>query len=255
MPRRISDYPDAFAGWNLVSSFGSIISVVATWVFLNLVYHQLVEGKPVSRYPWLTPQFYTDLLQSLLSRSYNSLEWALNSPPKPHAFVSLPLQSGISLKDLTNKYESLIYTSLFCLSVNIMFYILLKWPFKFLASELGMLHFYFLIGGVIAILYAITIADLCHRERLTKTRMVFTGIIASCVIWAVYYFLGENSELVNFIVGLPTGKVRLDFSGFIQYAHFSPDLNSSNSRVKNGKLLNPLNLAFFCKKKTNKKKK
>ena len=93
MPRRISDYPDAFAGWNLVSSFGSIISVVATWVFLHLTYLQLVEGKSVSRYPWLTPQFYSDLLQTLLSRSYSSLEWALNSPPKPHAFTSLPLQS------------------------------------------------------------------------------------------------------------------------------------------------------------------
>ncbi len=95
MPRRISDYPDAFAGWNLISSFGSIISVVATWVYLNLVYKQLVNGKAVSRYPWLTPQFYTDHLQSLLNRSYTSLEWALNSPPKPHAFVSLPLQSSM----------------------------------------------------------------------------------------------------------------------------------------------------------------
>jgi len=93
MPRRISDYPDAFAGWNLISSFGSIISVVATWLFLHLVYLQLVEGKATTRYPWLTPQFYTDTLQTLLNRSYNSLEWALNSPPKPHAFVSLPLQS------------------------------------------------------------------------------------------------------------------------------------------------------------------
>jgi len=93
MPRRISDYPDAFAGWNLISSFGSIISVVATWLFLNIVYLQLVEGKSVSRYPWLTPQFYTDLLQSLLNRAYTSLEWCLNSPHKPHAFVSLPLQS------------------------------------------------------------------------------------------------------------------------------------------------------------------
>jgi len=52
MPRRISDYPDAFAGWNLISSFGSIISVIATWLFLYVVYVQLVEGKPVSRYPW-----------------------------------------------------------------------------------------------------------------------------------------------------------------------------------------------------------
>jgi cytochrome c oxidase subunit 1 len=97
MPRRISDYPDAFAGWNLISSFGSIISVVATWLFLYIVYLQLVEGKSVSRYPWLTPQFYTDYLQSLLNRAYSSLEWCLNSPPKPHSFVSLPLQSNLSI--------------------------------------------------------------------------------------------------------------------------------------------------------------
>jgi len=94
MPRRISDYPDAFAGWNFVSSFGSIISVVSTWLFLYIVYVQLVEGNATSRYPWLTPQFFSDLFQSLFNRNYNSLEWSLNSPPKPHAFVSLPLQSA-----------------------------------------------------------------------------------------------------------------------------------------------------------------
>ena len=94
MPRRISDYADAFAGWNLVSSIGSIISVIATWLFLYILYVQLVEGKATSRYPWLTPQFYYDLLQTHLIRSFNSLEWGLNSPPKPHAFVSLPVQSA-----------------------------------------------------------------------------------------------------------------------------------------------------------------
>jgi cytochrome c oxidase subunit 1 len=93
MPRRISDYPDAFAGWNLVSSFGSLISVIATWLFLYILYVQLVEGKATSRYPWLTPQFYYDMLQTHLIREFNSLEWGLNSPPKPHAFVSLPVQS------------------------------------------------------------------------------------------------------------------------------------------------------------------
>jgi cytochrome c oxidase subunit 1 len=101
MPRRISDYPDAFAGWNLVSSFGSIISVIATWLFLYIVYIQLVEGKASTRYPWLTPQFYSDSLQTLLNRSYNSLEWALTSPPKPHAFVSLPIQSICTLHGVT----------------------------------------------------------------------------------------------------------------------------------------------------------
>jgi cytochrome c oxidase subunit 1 len=94
MPRRISDYPDAFAGWNLISSFGSIISVVATALFLYILYIQLVEGNATARYPWLTPQFFSDLFQTLFNRNYNSLEWSLNSPPKPHAFVTLPLQSS-----------------------------------------------------------------------------------------------------------------------------------------------------------------
>jgi cytochrome c oxidase subunit 1 len=93
MPRRISDYPDAFAGWNLISSWGSIVSVVAAWLFLYIIYKQLVDGKVASRNPWLTPGFYTDVLQANLNRSYSSLEWGLSSPPKPHAFVSLPLQS------------------------------------------------------------------------------------------------------------------------------------------------------------------
>ena len=95
MPRRISDYPDAFAGWNFVSSFGSIISVIATVLFLHIVNLQLVNGDPVRKYPWLNPQFYSDVFQTLFSRNYNSLEWSLSSPPKPHAFVSLPLQSRI----------------------------------------------------------------------------------------------------------------------------------------------------------------
>lgn len=119
MPRRISDYPDAFAGWNLISSFGSIISVVATWLFLYILYIQLVQGKATSRYPWLTPQFYSDSLQTLLNRAYNSLEWCLNSPPKPHAFVSLPLQSKYSLAFISSLsmlwplFESNKYFSLF----------------------------------------------------------------------------------------------------------------------------------------------
>jgi len=93
MPRRISDYPDAFAGWNLISSIGSLVSVISAWLFLYIIYLQLVEGKVASRNPWLTPGFYTDVLQANLNRCYSSLEWGLSSPPKPHAFVSLPLQS------------------------------------------------------------------------------------------------------------------------------------------------------------------
>ena len=95
MPRRISDYPDAFVGWNFISSFGSIVSVIATLLFLYIVYNQLVYGEVVERYPWFVPQFFFDYIQIILSRLYNSLEWCLNSPPKPHAFVSLPLTSNL----------------------------------------------------------------------------------------------------------------------------------------------------------------
>jgi cytochrome c oxidase subunit 1 len=96
MPRRISDYPDGFAGWNMVSSFGSIISVIATVLFLHVIYKQLVEGNVASRYPWLIPEFCFDIFQTLFNRNYISLEWGLDSPPKPHSFVSLPLQSYIA---------------------------------------------------------------------------------------------------------------------------------------------------------------
>jgi len=97
MPRRISDYPDAFAGWNIISSFGSIVSVVASGLFIYIVYNQLVHGTNATRNPWFIPQFFSDSLLSLKNRSNISLEWALNSPPKPHAFVSLPLQSNFNV--------------------------------------------------------------------------------------------------------------------------------------------------------------
>ncbi len=41
------------------------------------------------------PQFYSDILRAYFLRAYDSLEWGLQSPPKPHSFVSLPLQSGV----------------------------------------------------------------------------------------------------------------------------------------------------------------
>jgi len=94
MPRRISDYPDAFTGWNFISSIGSIISVAATLLFLQIVYLQLVHGKAIFGYPWAVPQLFSDYYRILKDRSATSLEWVLHSPPKPHAFTSLPLQSA-----------------------------------------------------------------------------------------------------------------------------------------------------------------
>jgi cytochrome c oxidase subunit 1 len=43
MPRRIPDYPDAFAGWNSVASLGSLISVISALLFFYILYKTLTE--------------------------------------------------------------------------------------------------------------------------------------------------------------------------------------------------------------------
>jgi cytochrome c oxidase subunit 1 len=39
MPRRISDYPDAYWGWNYIASFGSVLSVFSLLTFVYLLYN------------------------------------------------------------------------------------------------------------------------------------------------------------------------------------------------------------------------
>lgn len=46
MPRRISDYHEAFAGWNKISSMGAMVSVVATVVFFILLLHAFWRSEP-----------------------------------------------------------------------------------------------------------------------------------------------------------------------------------------------------------------
>jgi len=138
MPRRISDYPDAYTGWNIISSFGSIVSVIATGLFLYIVYIQLTEGKPVNRYPWLTPQFYTDILQANLNRNYPSIEWGLNSPPKPHAFTSLPLQS-ISFNSFIKKFFFNLFKYTF---IILPFIILFKTSYSCIIHDIWTLSYF-----------------------------------------------------------------------------------------------------------------
>nr|YP_009582583.1 cytochrome c oxidase subunit 1 [Dactylellina haptotyla]QBL01968.1 cytochrome c oxidase subunit 1 [Dactylellina haptotyla] len=95
MPRRISDYADAYLGWNYISSFGSLISVGATVIFLYALYIQLVYGESANRNIWYYPEFNTDYLRALLSRAQISIEWNLHSPPIPHSYSSLPQQSTL----------------------------------------------------------------------------------------------------------------------------------------------------------------
>jgi heme/copper-type cytochrome/quinol oxidase subunit 1 len=46
MPRRIPDYPDAFAGWNARSSFGSVMFLLSVFLFLIVVLELFYKRRP-----------------------------------------------------------------------------------------------------------------------------------------------------------------------------------------------------------------
>jgi cytochrome c oxidase subunit 1 len=100
MPRRVSDYPDAFYGWNAVSSMGSLLSLGAVILFMVCLGLYLEKGKGTVRYLWSNPLFYTDKLRNDLNTSTPSLEWNLTSPPSPHSFVNLPIQQAFKIPKL-----------------------------------------------------------------------------------------------------------------------------------------------------------
>jgi cytochrome c oxidase subunit I len=77
MPRRIADYPDAFAGWNNISSIGAYISALGLIVFFIGVAHAFVRGQRAADNPW--------------GAGATTLEWTLSSPPPFHQFERLPL--------------------------------------------------------------------------------------------------------------------------------------------------------------------
>jgi len=64
MPRRISDYPDAFAPWNFIASLGSFISIGATLFFFYLVYNMFSTGAIINiRSIWKdTPRYVCPLV-------------------------------------------------------------------------------------------------------------------------------------------------------------------------------------------------
>jgi cytochrome c oxidase subunit 1 len=76
MPRRYVDYPDAFAGWNYVSSVGSYISGLGMLVFLFGVIQAFVRKEKAADNPW--------------GPGATTLEWTLSSPPPFHQFETLP---------------------------------------------------------------------------------------------------------------------------------------------------------------------
>ncbi|OQM74745.1 cytochrome c oxidase subunit I [Manganibacter manganicus] len=76
MPRRYIDYPDAFAGWNHISSIGSYISAFGLLIFLFGVAEAFAKKRVAGASPW--------------GEGATTLEWQLPSPPPYHQWEQLP---------------------------------------------------------------------------------------------------------------------------------------------------------------------
>jgi heme/copper-type cytochrome/quinol oxidase subunit 1 len=94
MPRRYPNYPDAFSGWNQVSSFGSLLATIATIIFFYVLYDQLVNGITNKfNHNAITSISQPDFVESnLIFNSFNSnktssLEWASDSPSALHTYI------------------------------------------------------------------------------------------------------------------------------------------------------------------------
>jgi cytochrome c oxidase subunit 1 len=76
MPRRIADYPDAFAGWNFVASIGAFTAGFGVLVFLATMVEAFMRKRVAGDNPW--------------GVGATTLEWTLSSPPPFHTYEELP---------------------------------------------------------------------------------------------------------------------------------------------------------------------
>nr|YP_009529005.1 cytochrome c oxidase subunit I [Ichthyoxenos japonensis]ATO58520.1 cytochrome c oxidase subunit 1 [Ichthyoxenos japonensis] len=77
MPRRYSDYPDMLTYWNLISSTGVIISIIAMIMFTFICWEALISQRPV---------MFPNHLSS-------SVEWFHPTPPLDHSYSETPMIS------------------------------------------------------------------------------------------------------------------------------------------------------------------
>jgi cytochrome c oxidase subunit 1 len=77
MPRRYIDYPEGFALWNYVSSWGAFLSFASFLFFIGVMVYSLFYGKRESR-------------SNYWNEHADTLEWTLPTPPPEHTFETLP---------------------------------------------------------------------------------------------------------------------------------------------------------------------
>lgn len=95
IPRRYSDYPDVYRFWNLISSIGSLLSVISVILFLFILWEAFIS----ERYS----------VSPLRIRS--SLEWLHPYPPADHSYDEIPISSFLRSSRMSAKELGSLYGS------------------------------------------------------------------------------------------------------------------------------------------------
>nr|WRQ18278.1 cytochrome c oxidase subunit 1 [Onukigallia sp.] len=75
LPRRYSDYPDMYLSWNILSSIGSIISMISILFFIFIMWESMISKR--------SPLFKKN--------NKSSIEWMQSLPPSEHSYNELPI--------------------------------------------------------------------------------------------------------------------------------------------------------------------
>jgi len=78
IPRRYSDYPDAYTSWNIISSIGSTISFIGVLLLIYIIWESFISQRLV-------------IFSNQIS---TSIEWFQKYPPAEHSYSELPILSN-----------------------------------------------------------------------------------------------------------------------------------------------------------------
>nr|YP_010016410.1 cytochrome c oxidase subunit I [Mukaria splendida]QOI73916.1 cytochrome c oxidase subunit I [Mukaria splendida] len=75
MPRRYSDYPDFYTSWNILSSIGSMISLMSIMIMIFIIWESMISKR----------------ISIMNYSNFSSIEWLQLMPPKNHSYEEIPL--------------------------------------------------------------------------------------------------------------------------------------------------------------------
>lgn len=217
MPRRISTYPDIYSYWNIVSSFGSVISVFASLFFFWLVYKHLTQGLRCyyNSNPWseiAQVGIFKTSLERNLSVKFTKLSCDL-VPTIPKRYVCLSFMALNKKKPSSKHWSTALPPALrselgkVCKffgkcnkkSLNLFFLSLLNYSINNTNSDIKILNYEFGWGGLgfqqPATLIMDAIIDLHHD---IMAFLIFVSIFVVYMLLAVFdIFNIKNNQSIR----------------------------------------------------------